>query len=97
VENPVSIISSRLRQPDQIIHPWQYGHGETKATCLWLKNLPPLQPTNIVAGRANRIHRMAPSHDRWRERSITYPGIAAAMASQWGLTPVQGELFEVPA
>lgn len=98
VENPVSVISSRLREPDQIVHPWQHGHGETKATCLWLKNLPLLQPTKIVEGRETRIHRMAPGPERWKERSVTYSGIAAAMAEQWGhLTPVQGELFGVGA
>jgi len=85
LENPVSIISSRIRKPDQIIQPWQFGHGETKATCLWLKNLPLLQTTNIVEGREARIHRMPPSPDRWKERSKTYVGIAAAMAEQWGL------------
>jgi len=84
LENPVSIISSRIRKPDQVIQPWQFGHGETKATCLWLKNLPKLQPTNIVDGRENRIHRMPPSADRWKKRSTTYQGIADAMASQWG-------------
>lgn len=84
LENPVSIISSRIRRPDQIIQPWQFGHGETKATCLWLKALPPLRPTRIVRGREARIHRMAPGPDRWKERSRTYPGIAAAMAEQWG-------------
>lgn len=85
LETPVSIISSRIRKPDQIIQPWQFGHGETKATCLWLKNLPLLQTTNIVEGREARIHRMPPSPDRWKERSKTYVGIAAAMAEQWGL------------
>ena len=84
LENPVSIISSRIRKPDQVIQPWQFGHGETKATCLWLKNLPKLQPTNIVEGRENRVHRMPPSADRWKKRSTTYQGIADAMASQWG-------------
>ena len=84
LENPVSIISSRIRKPDQIIQPWQFGHGETKATCLWLKNLPKLIPTNIVEGRENRIHRMPPSPDRWKERSKTFTGIAQAMADQWG-------------
>lgn len=84
VENPVSIISSKIRKPDQVVQPWQFGDGETKATCLWLKNLPPLAPTDVVAGRSNRIHMMAPSSDRWRERSRTYSGIAAAMAMQWG-------------
>ena len=83
IENPISIISSRIRKPDQIIQPWQFGHGETKATCLWLKNLPPLQPTNIVPGRENRVHRMPPGPDRWKERSRTFRGIADAMASQW--------------
>lgn len=84
IENPISVISSRIRKPDQIIHPWQFGHGETKATCLWLKNLPLLHPTDIVEGRANRIHRMPPSENRWKERSRTYQGIAIAMAEQWG-------------
>lgn len=84
LENPVSVISSRIRKPDQIIQPWQYGHGETKATCLWLKNLRPLSPTNIVGGREARVHRMPPSEDRWKERSRTYKGIADAMADQWG-------------
>lgn len=84
IENPISIISSRIRKPDQIIQPWQFGHGETKATCLWLKGLPPLEPTNIVEGREAKVHRMPPGPDRWKERSRTYKGIAAAMASQWG-------------
>jgi hypothetical protein len=84
VENPVSIISSRIRKPEQIIQPWQFGHGETKATCLWLKGLPKLKPTNIVDGREARIHRLPPSQDRWKIRSTTYAGIAAAMADQWG-------------
>jgi hypothetical protein len=85
LENPISIISTRIRRPDQIIQPWQYGHGETKATCLWLKGLPPLTPTKIVEGRADRIHKMPPSPDRWKLRSTTYQGIADAMASQWGI------------
>lgn len=84
IENPVCIMSSLYRKPDQIIQPWQFGHGETKATCLWLKGLPLLQPTNIVEGRENRIHRMPPSAYRWKERSRTYEGIAKAMADQWG-------------
>ena len=84
VENPVSIISSRIRKPDQVIQPWMFGHGETKATCLWLKGLPALKPTNIVDGREARIHRLPPSPDRWKIRSATYAGIAAAMADQWG-------------
>jgi len=83
IENPISIISSRIRKPDQIIQPWQFGHGETKATCLWLKNLPKLTPTNIVEGREAKVHRMPPGPDRWRERSRTYQGIADAMAEQW--------------
>jgi hypothetical protein len=84
IENPIGIMSTKYRKPDQIIQPWQFGHGETKATCLWLKNLPLLQPTNIVSGREQRIHKMPPSENRGRERSRTYPGIAAAMAEQWG-------------
>lgn len=84
LENPVSIISSRIRKPDQVIQPWQFGHGETKATCLWLKGLQKLIPTNIVSGRENRIHKMPPSPDRWKKRSTTYSGIAKAMAEQWG-------------
>ena len=83
LENPVSIISSHIRKPDQIIQPWMFGHGETKATCLWLKNLPLLNPTNIVDGRKQRIHRMPPSPNRWKERSRTFVGIANAMAEQW--------------
>ena len=84
MENPVSIISTAIRKPDQIIQPWQFGHGETKKTCLWLKGLPLLMPSDIVDGRCNRIHRMPPSVDRWKERSRTYQGIANAMANQWG-------------
>jgi hypothetical protein len=84
LENPVSVISTRIRKPDQIIQPWQHGHGETKATCLWLKGLPLLTPSSVVSGRESRIHRMAPGPNRWRERSRTLPGIAAAMAAQWG-------------
>jgi site-specific DNA-cytosine methylase len=84
LENPVSIISSRIRKPDQVIQPWQFGHGETKATCLWLKNLPKLQPTNIVEGREGRIWKLPPSPDRWKLRSTTFEGIASAMAEQWG-------------
>ena len=84
LENPVSIISSRIRKPDQVIQPWQFGHGEVKATCLWLKGLPKLKPTNIVEGREARVHRMPPGPDRWKERSRTFTGIAEAMADQWG-------------
>jgi site-specific DNA-cytosine methylase len=87
VENPVGILSSRLRKPDQIIQPWQFGHGEVKATCLWLKNLPPLVPTKIVEGREARVHRASPGPDRWKERSRTLEGIADAMADQWGSLP----------
>ena len=84
LENPVSVIPSHIRKPDQIIQPWQFGHGETKSTCLWLKNLPKLTPTNVVTGREPRVHRMPPSPDRWKERSRTFQGIASAMAEQWG-------------
>ena len=84
IENPVSVISSAIRSPDQIIQPWQFGHGETKATCLWLKNLPRLQSTECVEGREHRVHKMPPSPDRWKERSRTYLGVAAAMGNQWG-------------
>jgi len=84
VENPVSIMSTRYRKPDQIIQPWQFGHPEVKATCLWLKNLPKLVPTNIVEGRHARVHREPPSPERWKNRSRTLQGIADAMAEQWG-------------
>lgn len=84
LENPVSIIATVIRPPDQYIQPYEFGHGDTKKTGLWLKNLPLLQPTDIVDGRSNRIHWMAPSPDRWKDRSRTYQGIADAMASQWG-------------
>ena len=96
VENPVSVISTRVRKPDQIIQPWQYGHDASKTTCLWLKGLPALRPTQIVAPRivdgrkcwGNQTdsgqNRLSPSPDRWKRRSATYPGIAAAMAAQWG-------------
>ena len=84
IENPIGIMSTQYRKPDQIIQPWQFGHGETKATCLWLKNLPKLQPTEIVEGRHGRVWHEAPSPDRWKNRSRTYQGIADAMAEQWG-------------
>lgn len=84
IENPVCIMSSLWRKPDQTIQPWQFGHGETKATCLWLKGLTPLIPTNIVEGREQRIHKMPPGENRWKERSRTFTGIADAMANQWG-------------
>jgi hypothetical protein len=84
VENPIPHRHAQLRPHSQIIQPWQFGHGEVKATCLWLKNLPKLVPTNIVEGREARVHRASPGPDRWKERSRTLPGIAAAMAEQWG-------------
>jgi len=84
IENPVCVMSSLWRKPDQVIQPWQFGHGETKATCLWLKGLPLLKPTDVVEGREARIHKMPPSADRWKLRSETYIGIAQAMATQWG-------------
>lgn len=83
IENPVSIISSRIRRPDQTVQPWQYGHGEVKRTCLWLRGLPKLQPTNIVDGREPRVWKMGPGANRWKERSRTFQGIADAMAAQW--------------
>jgi len=83
IENPVGIMSTQYRKPDQIVQPWQFGHGETKATCLWLKGLPCLTPTDVVEGREARIHKMPPSKDRWKERSKTFSGIAQAMATQW--------------
>ena len=84
IENPVCIMSSLYRKPDQIIQPWQHGHGETKSTCLWLKGLNILAPTDIVEGRSDRIHKLPPGPDRWKIRSTTYQGIADAMAMQWG-------------
>lgn len=92
IENPISIISSKIRKPDQIIQPWQFGHGETKATCLWLKNLPKLKHTKIVEGRENRVWKLPPSPDRWKLRSKTYQGIADAMAEQWILYLTQNEI-----
>jgi site-specific DNA-cytosine methylase len=86
VENPIGIMSTQYRRPDQIIQPWQFGHGETKATCLWLKGLPLLVPTNIVDGRKARVHREPPGPERWKNRSRTYQGVADAMAEQWGGT-----------
>ena len=89
VENPIMHRHAKERiagyiPPAQTIQPWQFGHGETKATCLWLRGLPNLVPTNVVDGREQRVFRLPPSADRWKERSRTYPGIADAMASQWG-------------
>ena len=96
IENPIGVLSTRskLGKPDQIIQPWQFGHGEVKATCLWLKNLPPLVPTNIVEGREPRVHHASPGPDRWKERSRTLPGIAAAMADQWGRAIMKAALVE---
>jgi hypothetical protein len=85
IENPVSIISSAIRPPDQIIQPWQFGHGETKATCLWLHNLPRLRSTDVVKGREPRVHMMPPGPNRWKERSRTFEGVADAMGDQWGV------------
>lgn len=84
LENPVSVISSHIRKPDQTVQPYEFGHGEVKRTCLWLKNLPKLKPTDIVEGREPRVHRMPPGPDRWKERSRTFQGLADAMARQWG-------------
>ena len=95
IENPIGVLSSRIRKPDQIIQPWQFGHGETKATCFWLKNLPPLQPTSIVAGREPRVHHASPGPDRWKERSRTLPGIAAAMADQWGVVTKEASSCQI--
>ena len=89
LENPVSLISSRIRKPDQYIQPWMFGHGETKKTGLWLKNLPKLVPTQVVEGREPRVHMMAPSKNRWKDRSRTLVGVARAMASQWGLKQLE--------
>ncbi len=89
IENPVCIMSRLYREPDQIIQPWQFGHGETKATCLWLKNLPLLSPTDIVEGRDDRIHKLPPSPERWKLRSETYAGVAEAIAEQWGTWVIQ--------
>lgn len=89
LENPIGKISKHFRKPDQIIQPWQFGHGETKATCLWLKGLPKLTPTSVVDGREARVHRMPPSPDRWKNRSRTYTGIANAMAEQWSYSTFQ--------
>lgn len=100
IENPISVISSVIRKPDQIIQPWQFGHGETKSTCLWLQNLPRLRATDVVEGREARVLLMPPGPDRWKERSRTYQGIAEAMGQQWGTAqlpaPVhQPDLFDL--
>jgi site-specific DNA-cytosine methylase len=93
IENPIGVLSTRskLGKPTQIVQPWMFGHGEVKATCLWLKNLPALVPTNIVEGRHARVHREPPGPDRWKNRSRTYQGIANAMAEQWGILDVSRE------
>lgn len=91
VENPIGVMSSRFRKPDQVIQPWMFGHGETKATCLWLRGLKNLEPTNVVEGREQRLHLLPKTKDRAKIRSKTYPGIAKAMAEQWGTNP---ELME---
>jgi len=97
IENPVGIMSTLWRRPDQIIQPWQFGHGETKATCLWIKGLPRLVPTDVVDGREARVHQMSPGPNRGRERSRTYSGIADAMAAQWGTPPTcEGVPTSVP-
>lgn len=88
IENPVSVISTQIRRPDQILQPWQFGHGETKATCLWLAGLPPLRPTDVVNGRAPAVWSTPERKSRVRDRSRTYPGVAAAMAAQWGRVKV---------
>jgi len=85
IENPIGVISTKMMKPTQIIQPWMFGHPETKATCLWLKNLPKLEPTNIVEGREQRIWKMGPSPTRWMDRSRTYQGLSDAMADQWGI------------
>lgn len=99
IENPVGVIGTRIRPPDQIIQPWQFGHGELKTTCLWLKNLPGLRSTHVVEGREQRTWRLPQSEDRWKERSKTYKGIAEAMAMQWGIvsSPIQLEWEAVTA
>jgi hypothetical protein len=84
LENPIGRISTAIRKPDQIIHPWEHGHGEVKPTCLWLKGLPKLVPSEVVEGREPKVHWAAPGPERWKARSRTYPGIAQAMAQQWG-------------
>ena len=84
IENPIGIMSTFWRKPDQIIQPWMFGHGETKATCLWLRNLPLLVPTDVVEGREQRIWKMSPSKDRTMFRSTTFPGVSKAMSHQWG-------------
>lgn len=88
VENPDGILNRRIRRHDQIIEPYMFGHGEVKATCLWFKALPRLQPTDLVAGRSRRVRDVARGPNRWKDRARTYPGVAAAMAAQWGTVPL---------
>ena len=95
IENPVSVISSTIRPPDQIIQPWQFGHGETKATCLWLHNLPRLRSTDVVEGREPRVHMMPPGPNRWKERSRTFEGIAEAMGNQWGTHELSAPIHQL--
>ena len=95
IENPVSVISSTIRPPDQIIQPWQFGHGETKATCLWLQNLPRLKSTEVVHGRKPRVHMMPPGPNRWKERSRTFEGIAEAMGDQWGTRELPAPIHQL--
>jgi hypothetical protein len=95
IENPVSVISSVIRAPDQIIQPWQFGHGETKATCLWLQNLPCLKSTDVVEGREPRVHMMPPGPNRWKERSRTFEGIAEAMGDQWGTRDLPATIHQL--
>ena len=94
IENPVSIISSAITPPQQIIQPWQFGHGETKTTCLWLKNLPSLKSTQVVEGREAKVHRMPPGPNRWKDRSRTYQGIADAMGMQWGTSALPAAITQ---
>jgi hypothetical protein len=94
IENPIGKISTAIRKPDQIVQPWMFGHGETKATCFWLKNLPKLRPSNVVEGREQRLHKLGPSKDRWKIRSKTYQGIADAITSQYGLKQLVPETFQ---
>ena len=95
IENPVSVISSAIRPPDQIIQPWQFGHGETKATCLWLQNLPRLRSTDVVEGREPRVHMMPPGPNRWKERSRTFERIAEAMGDQWGTRELSAPIHQL--
>jgi hypothetical protein len=95
IENPISVISSAITPPQQIIQPWQFGHGETKATCLWLQNLPRLKSTEVVEGREPRVHMMPPGPNRWKERSRTFEGIAEAMGDQWGTRELSAPIHQI--